>query len=224
MRVDPETLQALSIERLTTGPGLDTDLALSADGRKLAFTVESDQVQIWLFPFDSISGQLTGTGHAVTSAGMEAFQPNLTRDGKKLAFVAQRTGKWGLWEKSLVDAKEAPIAADDYNRYLPQWSPDGKHLAYGRLRSFGDRARTVFSWSSESRDEQPLISPTHDAIFVYDWSADGKQLLVSKEPSKFLGLSRSRNARDAHEIWLQSALALPTAEPVARAPAIGTKS
>ena len=115
-----------------------------------------------------------------------------------------------------MDGKEAPIAADDYNRYLPQWSPDGKHLAYGRLRSFGDRARTVFSWSSESRDEQPLTSTTHDVIFVYDWSPDGKQLLVSKEPSKFLGLSRSRNARDAHEIWLQSALPLPNAEPVAR--------
>jgi Tol biopolymer transport system component len=141
----------------------------------------------------------------------------LTKDGKKLAFVAQRTGKWELWQKSLVDAKEAPIAADDYNRYLLQWSADGKHLAYGRLRSFGDRARTVFSWSSESRDEQPLTSPTHDAIFVYDWSPDGKQLMAAKEPSRTLGVSRSRNARNANEIWLQPAIPPPMrSQPVGR--------
>ena len=215
MKVDSETLQALSIERLTTGPGIDTDLALSADAKRLAFTVESDQVQIWLFPFDGVRGQLKGTGYPLTSAAMEAGGPNLTRDGKKLVFGAQRTGKSELWQKSLPDGKEALIAADDFVRQSPQWSPDGKHLAYGRLRSVGDRKRTVFSWSSESRDEQPLTHPL-DMIFVYDWSPDGKQLLVSKEPSKSLGLSRSRNARNAHEIWLQSALPVPNLEPAFR--------
>ena len=35
MTVDPETLRALAIERLTTGSGLDTELALSADGKGL---------------------------------------------------------------------------------------------------------------------------------------------------------------------------------------------
>jgi hypothetical protein len=37
MTVDPRTLQATAIERLTTGPVLDTQLAVSADGRKLSF-------------------------------------------------------------------------------------------------------------------------------------------------------------------------------------------
>jgi len=50
MTVDPETLRALAIERLTTGSGLDTELGLSADGKRLAFTVELDRVQAWLFP------------------------------------------------------------------------------------------------------------------------------------------------------------------------------
>jgi Tol biopolymer transport system component len=77
MTVDPETLRALAIERLTTGSGLDTELGLSPDGKRLAFTVESDRVQAWLFPFDSIRGQVTGTGQAVTSPSMEAWQPSL---------------------------------------------------------------------------------------------------------------------------------------------------
>ena len=53
-------------------PGLDTELALSADGKRLAFTVESKQFRVWLFPFDATRGRVTGAGQAVTSPGMEA--------------------------------------------------------------------------------------------------------------------------------------------------------
>ena len=60
MTVDPETLRATGIERLTTGPGLDTQLAVSADGRKLAFTGETLHVRDWLFPFDASNGRVTG--------------------------------------------------------------------------------------------------------------------------------------------------------------------
>jgi Tol biopolymer transport system component len=216
MTVDPETLRALAIERLTTGSGLDTELGLSADGKRLAFTVESDRVQAWLFPFDGIRGQLTGTGQAVTSPGMEAWQPSLSRDGKKLAFAAQRTGKWELWEKSLVDGREAPIVADDYFRYTPEWSPDSTRLAYGRLKSAGTRERRLLVWSAEGRDEQPLTAPSDLAMYVYDWSADGKQLLVGQESRDPLGWSPSQNARGPGEIWLRSASPAANSGPAAR--------
>ena len=75
MSIDPETLRAYAIERLTVGSGLDTDFAISADGRRVAFTAESDRVQAWIFPFDGIHGRLTGAGAAVTSPGEEAWQP-----------------------------------------------------------------------------------------------------------------------------------------------------
>src|SRR4030095_785254 len=216
MTVDLETWRALAIERLTTGSGLDTELGLSADGKRLAFTVESDRVQAWLFPFDSIRGQLTGTGQAVTSSGMEAWQPSLSRDGKKLAFAAQRTGKWELWEKSLVDGREAPIVADDYFRYTPEWSPDSTRLAYGRLKSTGTRERRLLVWSAEGRDEQPLTAPSDLAMYVYDWSADGKQLLVGKESGDPLGWSPRQNARSPGEIWLRSASPAANSGPAAR--------
>ena len=185
MTVDPETLRALAIERLTTGSGLDTEFALSADGRKIAFTAESDQVQAWLFPFDATRGRLTGIGRAVTSPGMEAAQPSLSRDGKKLAFGALRAGKWELWEKSLVDGREARIAADDYFRDGPQWSPDGTRLVYGRVKSIGPggNQRQLVVWSAESRGEEPLTAPSDLAMSVSDWSSDGKQLLVAQQTS-----------------------------------------
>jgi len=133
MKVDPSTLRATGMERLTTGSEGEVEFALFADGSKVAFTSQSEQVRAWMFPLDAARGKVTGAGQAVTSAGQEAWEGSLSMDGKKLACASKRAGRWEIWEKSFVDGGEAPIAADDmYVRNEPQWSPDGSRLAYTR--------------------------------------------------------------------------------------------
>ena len=102
----------------------------------------------------------------------------LSRDGKKLAFSGNRAGKWELWEKSLVDGREAPIVADDYSRYVPQWSPDGRVLhTFADMPNRREPAYDVVQ-------PEPQRRATHDAQRtyreVYDWSPDGKWLLISQ--------------------------------------------
>jgi dipeptidyl aminopeptidase/acylaminoacyl peptidase len=204
MTVDPDTLRATSIERLTTGPGLDTQLAVSGDGKKLAFTGETQHIQAWLFPFDASNGRVTGTGAAVTSPGMEAWQENLSRDGEKLVFSGKRAGKWAVWGKSLlVDGREAPILADDYTRESPLWSPDGRRLAYARVES--GKSRPVV-WSSESHDEEPLTALSTAPKWVYDWSPDGRGLLVSQ----------ATNDTQPMAVWLLTVADAPRADVSAR--------
>jgi Tol biopolymer transport system component/DNA-binding winged helix-turn-helix (wHTH) protein len=218
LSIDPKTLKAYAIERLTIGSGLDTELALSADGRKIAFTMESDRIRAWVFPFDGTRGRITGAGQAVTSQGIEAWQPNLSRDGKKLAFMVLRAGKWELWEKSLADGKESPIEADDFNyiRSFPQWSPEGMRLAYVR-EQLGKPGSQLFVWSTETRAEVPLAPLNYNMeMLVNDWSPDGKQLLVAQETSDHLSqistvstiplansqpVPRRIAAQDNHYLW-----------------------
>lgn len=208
MTVDPGTLQATGIERLTTGPGFDTELAVSADGRKLAFTGETQHVRAWLFPFDATHGRVTGTGAAVTSLGMEAWHANLSRDGKKLVYFGKRAGNRNLWEKSLVDGREAPILADDYVREFPQWSPDGTRLVYDRIeyRQQKQYRRQLVVWSSQSHGEEPITAPSRDTKGVYDWSPDGKLFLVSQKNSD----------TNNWEVWLLNVDDAPHAEESAR--------
>ena len=196
MSVNPDTLAATMIERLTTGPGLDTRLAVSPDGTKLAFTAETQHIRTWLFPFDAARGQVTGAGQPLTSPGIDAWRPSLSQDGKKLAFCSVRAGKWELWEKSLVDGREAPILIDDYQRDIPQWSPDGARLAY-RREKYSTGENQLMVWSSQSHDEEPLTASSMARMAVYDWSADGKWLLETLRSS------------DTHqfEIWLRPAVA-----------------
>jgi Tol biopolymer transport system component/DNA-binding winged helix-turn-helix (wHTH) protein len=204
MTVDPNTLKAAAIERLTTGTGPDTQLAVSSDGRKLAFTGGTQHIRAWLFPFDASRGRITGKGEAVTSTGMEAWRHNLSRDGRKLAFCANRAGKWELWEKSLVDGREAPIVADDYHRNFPVWAPDGTRLSYVREK-YGAVEPQFMVWSGQNRNEEPLTGSSAAGKIVYDWSADGTRLLVSQ------GTSDTRS-----EVWLLPVDAAPHAEAVAR--------
>jgi Tol biopolymer transport system component len=180
MRVDPQTMRAVAVERLTTGPGQDTDMALSADGKKLAFTSESRHVRVWLFPFRTGDPRIAGDGRAVTSPGMDAILPALTRDGNRLAFVAVRGGRWELWQKSLVDGREAPLFADSFHRGFPQWSPDGTKLTYWRGESWRAGERQQFVWYAESRSEEALNAPSALRQFVYDWSSNGEGLLATR--------------------------------------------
>ena len=183
MSIDPNTLKATGIERLTTGPEYDSRLALSPDGRKLAFTGETRRIRAWLFPFDATRGRLGGPGQAVTSPGVEAWAENLSQDGKKLAYCSVRGGKWDLWVKSLEEDREAPIIADDNQRAFPQWSPDGTRLAYLREDKSSPGNRQIMIWSSQYRREEALTALSTKVPLPFDWSPDGQRLLMTAENS-----------------------------------------
>ena len=178
MSIDPPNFRATAVERMTAGPGPDAGAAVSPDGKRLAFTSQSEQIRSLLFNFDANTGRISGAGQVITSPGMTSFEENLSRDGKKLAFISVRAGKWEMREKSLVDGRETPVIYDDDRRFYPHWSSDGTRLAYTRINSRSGQSQ-IMQWSEQNRAEQPLASfPGKDPL-VFDWSSDGRSLLVS---------------------------------------------
>jgi Tol biopolymer transport system component len=183
LNVNPKTLEATSIDQLTSSGGFDTAPALSPDGKQLAFTAASAKINAWLFPFDANRGRITGPGRAVTSPGINAWLTSVSRDGSKLVFSGLRAGETGLWFKSLPDGREVRLPGDGNLTSAPQWSPDGTRLAYYQMRHNPDEGQLML-WSEQTRQEEPLTSshPLGDRRmeFVYDWTPDGKSLLISK--------------------------------------------
>ena len=104
-----------------------------------------------------------------------------------------------LWLKSLVDGREAPVISDDYSRWLAVWSPDSMQLAYER-RKLGTNERQLMVWSGQSRDEEPLTTVSNTGGDIYDWSRDGKWLVVGQATPQ------------ANEIWLLPIASAPHAE------------
>ena len=144
--VDPKTLRWVGgLERLTTGPGADSDLALSRDGRRIAFATSPENPRLWVFPFDAAAGRILGEGRPVTPQEWNSWAPGLTDDGRKLVFLAEQPGRerYYVTEKSLSDGAVRQLAVDDPShgegRGLPLlWSPDGTRLCYKYLEKRPD--------------------------------------------------------------------------------------
>ena len=208
LHVDPVTLRATSIDRLTTGPGPDTGAAVSKDGARLAFSAKSQRIQTWLFPFDASAGQITGDGTAITSPGRTSIEPDISRDGLNVAYFVSHGETGGLeeldvrnevWVKSLVDGSETPVIADQqYSRWFPRWSPDSTRLSYER-RNLKTNERQLMVWSRQTHEEEPLAAPNSN-VGAYDWSPDGKWLVFAT----------------ANEIALASVAAAPHVETAVR--------
>jgi Tol biopolymer transport system component/DNA-binding winged helix-turn-helix (wHTH) protein len=193
IKVDPKTMRWTDgPERLTIGAGKDTDIVVSPDGRKLAFSIRNERSRLWTFPFDPVNGQVKGTGQPITVSGISALQPGLSRDGKLLVFRKQRGSKEELWAKSLDNGQETLLApADDFSRTNPIWSHNGNgsQLIYIRTNpsKLGqteiapqlDRALALRTFGGS--DEQVITSPMHGKLSPTDWTPDGKFILASSD-------------------------------------------
>jgi Tol biopolymer transport system component len=188
VKVDPSTLRWIDgLERLTTGAGKDTDIAVSSDGRKLAFSIRSERNRLWTVPFDPVSGRTTGPSQPFTVAGMDALQPGLSPDGKMLVFRKRRADKEELWAKSLADGRETLLTgADDFRRVNPILSNDGSRLLYIRsgpaqIEIDPQVSRTLALLNLNGSDEQIVTSPMQGRISLTDWTPDGKWILMSSD-------------------------------------------
>jgi Tol biopolymer transport system component/DNA-binding winged helix-turn-helix (wHTH) protein len=182
LSVAPRTLQAISIERVTTGVAFDSQPALSPDGHKLIFTGENRQIRAWLYLFDGTRGQILDSGRGLTSAGLEGWLSSLSPDGKTLAFYGKRAGAWQFWETSVADGRESPAVPDDTlgGADEPKWSPDGSSLAYARDRLF-DRKIRIVAFNRQTRTEEQIASCAADCS-VFDWSRDGSLWISRANP------------------------------------------
>jgi Tol biopolymer transport system component/DNA-binding winged helix-turn-helix (wHTH) protein len=179
LRIEGTALRGTAIEPLTTGAGADTELALSPDGTRIAFTSETVHTAAWLFPFDAASGRLTGNGQVLPTPGSTTTAHAISKDGSNVVLETERNGRLELWVQSLSDPRLPPVLAADQGPLTPQWSPDGKQLAYARDGPRSNESQ-VSIWSLDTHTERLLTAPSAIWKLPYDWSPDGRELLIAR--------------------------------------------
>ncbi len=163
---------------LSVTGGSDNDL--SRDGKQIAF-ISRGEVFVTSTEFKTVR-QITDTPAAESDV---VFSP----DGKKLAYASEREGIWNIYTAELTRKEdisfpyatvieEKPLFKNNkVDRRAPQFSPDGKEIAYIEDR---DRLMVYNIESGKTRqitDGSQCYSTT--GSFGYSWSPDGKWFTMS---------------------------------------------
>ncbi len=159
-------------DRVSSGVEQYTALSATADGRRLAASVVSPQVNLWSIPI---------TSHAVEEQDVEAFQlPTLRSQaprfgGGSLFYLSSRDGADGLW--SYRDGKALQIwkGSDGALQSPAAVSPDGKNVAFALTR---DGKRQMHVMMEDGTQLRPLSSDV-DVRGTASWSPDGKWIAVA---------------------------------------------
>jgi Tol biopolymer transport system component/DNA-binding winged helix-turn-helix (wHTH) protein len=180
IRVNPRTLEWIAgPDRLTTGSGLDSVVAVSPDGRRLAFGSRFERTSVWSLPFDPIAGEITGVGQVITPDGANAKILDVSPDGRRLVYRVAARDTDQLWIRSIEHQTDRLRKVEvDAAIVHPRWSRDGTQLAY--LRRPADRTQppSIVLIEADSEKERQVLPVGDPPTMVYDWSLDGASFLV----------------------------------------------
>jgi Tol biopolymer transport system component/DNA-binding winged helix-turn-helix (wHTH) protein len=176
--VDPLTEKWIEgPERLTTGAGDETNVAISPDGTRLLFTTTSSKTRLWAFPFDSARGRITGGPYPITNGSTGEVDFDARSDGSKIAYRTVRAGRNELWERSLTEGRERLLLSSTDSRMVkPRWSPDGAKLAFS-IYAPRDNSLAVSVLNMDGTGERALTKPNSVEMQGFDWAKDSQAIL-----------------------------------------------
>lgn len=128
-------------QQVTMGSGQDVQLAMSADGKRLAFSILRQNADIWRLPVSPQTGMATGNPEEVLASTREDSRGAWSPDGTQIAFNSDRGGEMNLYIHSLTDGTNRQITNGPGGDFQAQWSPDEKELVF-----FSSRAGNADIW------------------------------------------------------------------------------
>jgi serine/threonine protein kinase len=141
---------------------------ISPDGKKIIFTRGGHGFDIW--SYDVAHGIKTPLTFGTSSNQSNLF-PVWSPDNTHIAYTSVREGKFGFYERAADGSGSEKTLMDgtDYVRYLNDWSPDGKFLAFQDNHT-GVSSIFVLPLGDERTPRPVLQSPAVRSSF----SSDGK--------------------------------------------------
>jgi Tol biopolymer transport system component len=153
-----------AIDHLRLNEGI-SEMALSPDGKKVAFIIRGE-----VFAVSATDG---GDSARVTNSPAEESQVAWSADSRRLVYVSDRDGPSHLFVYDFATNTESRITNDQASDDTPQFSPDGKSIAFERggeeIRVYEVDSKQEHTAARAHLERPPLSS---DRPFV--WSPDSK--------------------------------------------------
>jgi tricorn protease len=157
-----------------------TEIRLSPNGKEFAYVFRGEVF------VSSVEGGIT---KRITNTPYQERNVSFSPDGRSLLYAAEANNSWNVYTTSIVRPGEPyffastllktdPVIATEAEEFQPEYSPDGKEVAY--LEN-----RVVLKVINLATKKVRTIMPANvnysyaDGDQYYQWSPDGKWFLVS---------------------------------------------
>jgi tricorn protease len=157
-----------------------TEMRLSANGKEYAYIFRGE-----IF-VSSIDGGYT---KRITNTPWQERSVSFSPDGRSLVYAAEVNSSWNVYTTSIVRSEEPyfyastvlksePVVATSAEEFQPEYSPDGKEIAYLENRVV---LKVINLASKATRTIMPAnVNYSYaDGDQYYQWSPDGKWFLVN---------------------------------------------
>ena len=162
-------------------PALDLgSQTVSRDGRHLVYVKVSYDSNIWRLPQG-------GEPVAVAPSEFAEASPRFSPDGGRIAFVSSRSGGFEIWLSDVSGANTVQLTHSGGEQVTaPDWSPDGKWIAYEWLLKGHEG---IYVISSAAGSPRPLATgSSRDSI--PRWSRDGRHIYFNSHRTGTQQISR----------------------------------
>jgi Tol biopolymer transport system component len=175
--------------QVTTGAGQDVELAVSRDGRRLAFSTLKQNADLWRLPVSPETGRPAGAPEPLVATTREESRGAFSPDGRAIAFNSDRSGRMNMFVHSLEDGGTRAVTHGPGGDYQAAWFPDGRRLAF-----FSSRSGAVDVWTVDLATGE-LAQLTHEPSIDVNpcVSPDGRRIAFQSDRSGRL------------EVWIMNA-------------------
>ena len=162
------------------GPEAYLSPRVSPDGKKLLYTVVSPWYEVW--SYDMALGVKTRLTFGTAGSQRASLSPVWSPDGQRIAYMTISAGRFGIYQKAAngSGSEELLLEESDSVKYLNDWSPDGKFLAFQQAPR-GINEIWMLPLAGE-RKPYPLVQPLSPAL-LSGFSPDGKWLAYCSSES-----------------------------------------
>jgi serine/threonine protein kinase/Tol biopolymer transport system component len=195
--------------RLTFGTGLEVQPYVPfLTNRPLMAVFASQQTTtgLWSVPIDAATGKSKGEMERATEGGTLATQVSISADGRRMAFLWDKSGRSDLWIKEFGSGKEAANGSE-----LEEWTPllnaAGTRILFSENEK--NSVQRVFRMSLQPNGGMGVVEEICKSCGgVSGWSSDETKVIYSPQNQAVPRLLDLKTGRDTvllahpdHKIW-----------------------
>ena len=156
-----------------------TEISLSPDAKEIAFVLRGDVY---------VTSTEYSTTKQITNTPQQERDIHFSPDGRSIVYASERNGLWQIYQTSLAkkeekqfayatDIKEERLTNSDITSFQPQYSPDGKEVAFLENRT------TIRVLNLKSKAVRTVMDGKYEYSYSdgdqwYQWSPDGRWILA----------------------------------------------